>query len=471
MTQTTSIPGPGSRTVDPSRLRPDFTGEILTPADGRRYDDARVVFNAMFDRRPAVIARATSDSDVVAALRYARSERLPVAVRAGGHSVAGYSAIDGGILVDLRPMKRIQVDPVARRARVQPGVTWGELDRATQEHGLATTGGRMTTTGVAGFTLGSGSGWLERLHGLACDNLLAARVVTADGRILTASATEHADLFWGLRGGGGNIGVVTEFELRLHPVGPMIYGGLLIHPRERAPEVCRFVRDLMQDAPREVAAGVILMHAPPAPIVPTELRGRPAVAVLVAYVGPVEDGEAVLAPLRAFGAPPVDTVGPLPYVDLQALTDPGNPPGRRNYWHSDLLDDLADDAIDALIACAAAATSPASVVIMSRLGGAVADVPEEATPIGGRSARWYYHCYAIWTGGDDDRHVGWARTTGRVMRPWTRTGMALNFYTDVDDARVRGAFGAEKYRRLVVLKDAYDPENVFRHNQNIPPAG
>jgi hypothetical protein len=244
---------------------------------------------------------------------------------------------------------------------------------------------------------------------------------------------------------------------------------MVIHPRDRAPEVCRFVRDLMRSAPRELAAGVILLQAPPAPFVPADLQGRPAVAVLAAYFGPAEQGAAHLAGLRAFGDPPVDTIGPLPYVGLQALTDPGNPPGRRNYWHSDLLDDLPDEAIDALIASAAAATSPASVVIVSPLGGAVADVLEDATPIGGRAAAWYYHCYAIWTHGDDERHIEWARTTGRVMRPWTRAGMALNFYSDVDNARVRSAFGAEKYRRLVALKTKYDPDNVFRLNQNIPP--
>jgi FAD/FMN-containing dehydrogenase len=471
MAHTTSPPDLAPAGVDAGRLRPGFDGEILTAADGRRYDDARVVFNAMFDRRPGVIARATSESDVVTALRFAQQAGLTVAVRGGGHSVAGYSAIDGGLLLDLRPMQGIQVDPERRRVLVQPGVTWGELDRATQEHGLATTGGRMTTTGVSGFTLGSGSGWLERLHGLACDNLLSARVVTADGRVLRASATEHADLFWGLRGGGGNFGVVTEFELRLHPVGPVVYGGVMIHPRDRAPEVCRALRDLMRDAPRELAAGVILMHAPPAPFVPSELQGRPAVAVMAAYFGSVDEGAQVLAPLRALGGAPVDIIGPLSYVQLQALTDPGNPPGRRNYWHSDLLDDLPDDAIDALVACAATATSTASVVILSPLGGAVADVPEEATPIGGRSARWYYHCYAIWTDEDDHRHVEWARATGRVMRPWTRAGMALNFYTDVDDARIRSAFGAEKYRRLVALKDEYDPGNHFRLNQNISPSG
>lgn len=457
--------------IDLGHFRVGFAGEILTPADGERYDDARAVFNAMFDRRPAVIVRATCDGDVVAALLFAQSARLPIAVRAGGHSVAGYSAIDGGVLLDLRPMKEIQVDPFARRARVGPGVTWGEFDRATQEYGLATTGGRMTTTGVAGFVLGSGSGWLERRHGFACDNLVAARVITADGRILTASETENPDLFWGLRGGGGNFGVVTEFELRLHPVGPTIYGGMLIHPRERASEIFRFFRDFMQSAPREVAGAVILMTAPPAPFVPPDLQGRPAVSVLTAYFGDSGEGAEILAPLRAFGDPPVDLVGPMPYLDLQAITDAGNPPGRRNYWTSDLLTDLPDEAIVALVERANAATSPASVTIVAPYGGAVAEVPEDAVPIGGRSAPWFYHCYGIWTDHDDERHIGWVKATTAALRPWARSGMALNFFSHVDGDRVRSAFGDEKYRRLVALKDKYDPYNVFRMNQNVRPSG
>ncbi|MBC3194314.1 FAD-binding oxidoreductase [Pseudonocardia sp. C8] len=470
MTQT-SAPRSTVRGTDLGPLRAGFAGEILTRADGERYDEARAVFNAMFDRRPAVIARATCDGDVVAALLFAQSERLPVAVRAGGHSAAGYSAIDDGLLLDLRPMKEISVDPVARRVRVGPGVTWGELDRATQEHGLATTGGRMTTTGVAGFVLGSGSGWLERMHGFACDNLVSARVVTADGRIVTASENEHPELFWGLRGGGGNFGVVTEFELCLHPVGPTIYGGMLMYPREHAADVCRHFRDVMQEAPREVAGGAILMTAPPAPFVPPTLRGRPAVTVITAYFGDLDHGPEALAALRGHGSPVVDTVGPMPYLALQALTDPGNPPGRRNYWTSDLFTDLPDEAIAAAVDRANAATSPASVTILAPYGGAVADVAEDAVPVGGRSARWFYHCYGIWTGGDDRDHVGWVKDTSAALRPWTAAGMALNFFSQVDDDRVRRTFGADKYRRLVAVKDEYDPGNVFRMNQNVRPSG
>jgi FAD binding domain/Berberine and berberine like len=472
MTSTTSIVRrqPLATTIDMGPLRSSFAGEILTLADGERYDSARAVFNAMFDRRPAAIARATCDGDVVAAVLFARWAPLPIAIRAGGHSVAGYSTIDDGLLLDLRPMQKIEVDPAARTVRVGPGVTWGELDAATQAHGLATTGGRMTTTGVAGFILGSGSGWLERVHGLACDNLVSARVVTADGRVVAASETENPELFWGLRGGGGNFGVVTEFELRLHPVGPTIYGGMLTYPRDRARQVCRNFRDVMARAPREVAGGVILMTAPPAPFVPADLQGRPAVSVFLAYFGDPSDGCDALAELRDYGDPAVDTVGPLSYQALQTLTDPGNPPGRRNYWHSDLFADLPDPVIDTLVDRANRATSPASVMILAPSGGAVADVPEDATPIGGRSANWYYHCYGIWSDTEDNQHISWVNATAESLRPWTTAGMALNFFTDVDDARIRSAFGEKKYRRLVALKNRYDPENTFRRNQNVRPS-
>jgi FAD/FMN-containing dehydrogenase len=457
-------------TLDLAELRGKFAGKLLTPADGASYDAARSVFNAMFDRRPGVIACVTSTADVVAALGFARERGLPIAIRGCGHSVAGFSSIEDGLLIDLGAMKAIQVRHVDRRVRVQPGANWGEVDRATQEFGLATTGGRVTSTGVAGFTLGAGSGWLERLHGFACDNLISAEVVTADGRTLRASADENADLFWGLRGGGGNFGIVTEFELKLHPVGPIVVAGLTLHARSKAPELFRFYREFMTSAPPEVAGGLAMLHAPPAPFVPPELHGRPVVAVIMAYFGPPERGIEVLAPLRSYGSPPVDLVQPMPYTAFQSLLDNGNPPGRRNYWRSENLGELPDDAIDALIACAATATSPFSTVILQALGGAVARVPEEATPISGRSAPWQYHCYGSWTDRDDARHVAWVRATERALRTWAATGVSLNFVSEPNDERVRSAFGSEKYRRLVELKDKYDPTNLFRMNQNVPPS-
>ena len=464
------------QTISPSRTAPDleallvgFGGQVLTAADGGAYDAGRLAFNAVFDRRPAVIARATSTSDVAHAIAFARANGLALAVRGGGHSVAGYSTIEGGLLLDLGLMKDITVDPDARIARVQPGVVWGELDRTTQAHGLATTGGRMTTTGVAGFTLGSGSGWLERLYGSACDNLLAVEMVTADGAVVRASEAENPQLFWGLRGGGGNFGVVTEFTFRLHPVGPDVYGGLLMYPRSQAPEVLRHVRDFLQDAPREVCGGMLCMTAPPAPFVPPDLQGKPALTVLAAYWGDVGAGAAALAPLREL-APAVDLLGPTTYLDIQAITDAGNPPGRRNYWRSELLPAAPDEMLDAFIACAAGATSPASSLILGRLGGAHGDVAEDATALGGRAAEWLFHCYSIWTDDDDARHIGWARSTAAALRPWTMAGMALNFMSDIDESRVRATFGAQKYARLAALKKRWDPENAFSMNQNILPA-
>ncbi len=456
--------------IDLEQLRARFRGELITPSEGARYDAARAVFNGMFDRRPALIARATGTADVIAALAFTREHGLPLAVRGGGHSVAGYSCIDDGVVIDVGAMKGIRVQPAARRARVQAGVNWGELDRETQAFGLATTGGRMTTTGVSGFTLGSGSGWMERLHGLACDNLLSADVVTADGRLLTASPTENEDLFWGLRGGGGNFGIVTEFEFQLHPVGPIVLGGMILHPADKARELYRFYRDFMQSAPPELGGGIVYLTAPPAPFVPPALQGRPAVAIIVAWFGALDRGQAVLAPLRAFGSPPVDMVQPMPYLLLQSLTDAGNPPGRRNYWRSENLSALPDDAIEALLARAETATSPFTVMILVPSGGAVAAVAEDATPLGGRSAPWQYHCYGSWVGGDDAGHIAWVRETEQALRPWTSGRMSLNFISEANNDRVRAAFGEEKYGRLVALKDKYDPTNLFRMNQNVPPS-
>lgn len=466
---TTSAPTVAGLDLGP--LRAGFTGKILTAADGAVYDAARVAYNAMFDRRPAVIARAESNTDVAHAIGFARAKGLPLAVRGGGHSVAGYSTIEGGVLLDLGPMKAIDIDVAGRLARVQPGVVWGELDAATQAHGLATTGGRMTTTGVAGFVLGSGSGWLERLHGLAGDNLVAAELVTATGETVVVDESENAELLWGLRGGGGNFGVVTEFTLRLHPVGPEVYAGMLMYPRVEAPQVVRHVRDFLQDAPREVTGGVIFMHAPPAPFVPPELRGAPVVSVLAGHWGSVEEGATSLAPLKEYGEPGVDLMGPTTYLDFQMITDAGNPPGRRNYWRSDLLPGVPDEAIDALIACAARAVSPTSVVVLGRTGGAVGDVAEDATALSGRSAEWLFHCYASWTDADDAPNIAWARASEEALGPWNMAGMALNFVSDIDNSRVRGSFGAEKYDRLVRLKRRWDPDNVFAMNQNIPPEG
>jgi FAD/FMN-containing dehydrogenase len=307
----------------------NFRGEIIRPED-EGYDTARAVFNAMTDRRPALVARCTGVVDVVAAVNFARENELVVAVRGGGHSVPGYGSCDGGIVIDLSPMKGVWVDPEARTARAQAGLFWGELDRETQAFGLAVTGGRYSNTGIAGLTLGGGSGWLERKIGFTVDNLLSADVVTADGRLVRASEEENEDLFWGIRGGGGNFGIVTSFEYRLHPVGPILLGGMLLYPADQAREVLRFYRDFIEDAPDELCGGCSFVTAPPEPFVPEHLRGSQVLAVVVCYVGPIEEGEAAIRPLKEFGPLALDMVGPIPYTVLQSMTDAGTPSGMQN---------------------------------------------------------------------------------------------------------------------------------------------
>jgi FAD/FMN-containing dehydrogenase len=456
-------------TIDLTPLKARFRGQLLTAGDG--YLRAKALFNGMYDqRRPAVIAQVTGAADILAALEFCRHAKLSLAVRGGGHSVAGHGSVDGGMVIDLTAMKGIRVDPTARRARAQGGVNWGEFDRETQAFGLATTGGRVTTTGLAGLTLGSGSGWLERLHGLTCDNLISADLITADGRLVTASEQQNPDLFWGLRGGGGNFGIVTEFEYRLHPVGPIVLGGLFLYPRDQGAKVLARYRDFMASAPREMGGGVALITAPPAPFVPPALQGKPAVGVVVAWFGDIERGQQLLAPLRAEIPPAVDMVQPMPYLVLQTLTDAGLPPGHRNYWRSENLSVLSDQAIETLLARAAAVTSPITQIIILPLGGAVGDVAEDATALGGRSAGWQYHCYGVWADADDARHIEWVRGTEQAMRPFASGGISINFVSEAGNDRVRAAFGDQKYRRLVALKNQYDPENLFRLNQNVVPS-
>jgi FAD/FMN-containing dehydrogenase len=450
-------------------LRTRFRGALITPDDATRYAATRELFNAMFDRRPALIAQPLDAADTAAVIAFARETRVPLAVRCGGHSVAGYSSCDDGVVIDMRAMKRITVDAAARRVRAQGGVNWGEFDRETTKHGLATTGGRVTSTGIAGLTLGSGSGWLDRLHGFTCDNLESAELVTADGRIVRASRDENADLFWGLCGGGGNFGIVTEFEYRLHPIGPLVLGGMVIHRRERAAELLRLYRELMNGAPRELSGGVVFITAPPAPFIPPDLQGKPIVAVIATWFGDLERGERVLKPLREFGPPVADVIQPMPYTALQSMIDEGNGFGRRQYWRSENLTAFSDDTIDTLVAQANRVTSPHTQIIVIPMGGAIADVPAGGTPIGGRDANWQYHCYAGWEDTDDAKHIAWARETERALKPFTAGHISINFVSEAGTDRVRAAFGDDVYTRLVALKDKYDPTNLFRLNQNVVP--
>ena len=450
-------------------IRSRFVGDLVEEGDPG-YDDARSLFNGMFDRRPRLAVRCAGAADVAAGILLARETGLPLCVRGGGHGVNGHAVVDGGILLDLSPMKRIAVDPESRTVRAQAGVTWGELDAATQAHGLATTGGRITTTGIAGLTLGTGSGWLERLYGFTADNLLAATVVTASGETVEANENENPDLFWGLRGGGGNFGVVTEFVYRLHEVGPMVLGGMLLWPVERAGEVLRRLRSFMESAPDEVSGGAALLTAPPAPFVPPELHGHHVVGVIALAFTDPERGAELWAPLREV-EPAVDVVGPMPYTEVQKLLDPQNPPGLHNYWKAELLPELPDEAIDAIVGHCARMRSPYSVLFFQPLGGAVARIPEDACAISARDGRWICHAIGEWaTPAETESEVAWVRAWGDLVEPFRRPGVPMTFSADTGDERVRGTFGDEKYARLVALKDRYDPDNLFRSNQNIPPS-
>ena len=446
---------------------PDFDGSLYRPGD-EGYDEARRVFNGMVDRRPFLIARCAGADDVVAAVNLARDQNLPLSVYGGGHGVTGSAVCEDGVVIDLRGMKGIEVDPEAKTCRAEGGLTWGEFDAATQEHGLAVTGGRVSDTGIAGLALGSGSGWLDRKCGFTCDNLISAEVVTADGRKVVASEDENADLFWGLRGGGGNFGVVTAFNLRLHEIGPIVLGGMLMYPAQMAGELVRVFRDFMKDAPDEVGAALAFITAPPEEFVPEPVRGQPVIGIITLYAGPVEDGERALAPLREMAA--MDMVQPMPYVAVQRLLDPGNQKGMQNYWSADFLADLPDEAVDVLVAHATAPVSPLAQVILMPGGGAIARVDEEAMAFGQRHAPWNIHFLSMWTDpADDDRNIAYTKAIAAAMKPWTTGRAYLNFIGDEGSSRVEAAFGPEKYARLVEIKRKWDPDNLFRLNQNISP--
>jgi FAD binding domain/Berberine and berberine like len=448
-----------------------FNGEQLRPGDPG-YDEARVVWNGLFDRHPALIARCITTDDVVTAVDYGRENGLEIAVRSGGHSAAGHSCVDDGLVIDLSLMKRIDIDPYSQTCVTQPGLTWAEFDGATQMHGLAVTGGRFSTTGIAGLLLASGSGWLERKCGLTADNLISAEVVTADGRVLRASKDENPDLFWAIRGGGGNFGIVTEFELKLHKVGPMIYGGLLGCAPDRATEILRFMGEYMADAPDDLGGAVGFLSAPPEPFVPEEMHFQPIVAVVICWTGSKEEGERVVAPIREVAQPVVDMVGEIPYVALQSMIDGSAPYGTRAYVKAEFLSELNDEAIATLVEKGASRPGPMVQLLLEPLGGAIAEVSEDETALGRRDVSWCYHALSMWMDPSEeaaDAHFGWAKDLKEAIRPHTREGVYLNFTSEDDDDRVRSTYGA-KYERLQQLKDKYDPENLFRLNQNIKPS-
>lgn len=453
--------------LDIRGLEPKFAGELVTPESGS-YDELRTVFNRMIDKSPALIARCATAGDVAEAIAFARKNRLDIAVRAGGHSVAGMSMNDGGVVIDVRLMKDIAVDPGSRTVRVGSGVTWGEFDRATQAHGLATTGGRVSTTGVAGLTLGGGSGWAERMWGLACDNLVSVDLVTADGRQVTASEKENPDLFWALHGGGGNFGVVTSFVFQLHPLGPTVLAGLMAWPGDAGFDVARVYRDTAFDAPDELGTGLVFLTGPPEEFIPSHLQGTTLAAMAVLWVGDVDDGTDAIAHFRAL-QPEVDLVGPMEYADFQCMID--DPPGLLNYWTGDYHTDFPDEALDVFVKYGFERQSPHAQQILLPWGGAVARVGDDATPLTNRASKWLTHPFALWDDpADTDANIEWARGFRRDIARYANGGVYLNFIGHEGQDRIRAAFGDEKYNRLAQIKAEWDPDNVFRGNQNIVPA-
>jgi FAD/FMN-containing dehydrogenase len=444
-------------------LKASLRGPLLRAGDAG-YDEARTIWNGMIDRRPALIARCAGVADVIHCVNFARTHQLLVAVRGGGHNASGNAVCDGGLMLDLSRMKGIRVDPVRRTARAEPGLTWGEFDHETQTFGLATTGGQISTTGIAGLTLGGGWGYLARKYGLAADNLLSADLVMANGKLLTASATEHADLFWGVRGGGGNFGVVTSFESQLHPVGPVL-AGVVIHPFAQAKAVLTFYREFTRAAPDELASGVVCITMP---------DGTPVTGIVVCYNGPLEVGERVLKPLRAFGTPLADQIGLMPYTAAQKLVDAFYPPGLQAYFKASFLKELSEAAIDTMVAYCANRPSPiCHVVIEHTLGGAVSRVDREATAFHHRDVQYSFISLGMCTDpADAEQCVRWAREFWEAMQPCLTGGVYVNYLgpeADEGTERLKAAYGPEKYQRLVTLKNTYDPTNLFRLNQNIKP--
>jgi FAD/FMN-containing dehydrogenase len=466
MSQTLSVVL-GEATVQ--ELREAIRGEVLLPGDDGYAEACQVWNGAHAGRRPAIIARCAGTADVIAAVGFARSNDLTIAVRGGGHSIAGFSTGDGVMVIDLSPMNAVNVDPAARRASVGGGAVWKDVDHETQAHGLATTGGLVSTTGVGGYTLGGGIGWLMRKHGLACDNLKAADVVTADGRLVHASETENSDLLWGLRGGGGNFGIVTRFELELHPVGPMVYAGPIFYPAAAAGDLLRAFRDWAGDAPDEITALVNLTTTPPLPVIPEEWHGQKTAVLVATSVGPIEQGEALFAGLRGVAQPFADLLGPMPYQVIQTLLDPLWPKGIHAYFKATNLARLDDDLIDRLCEAHLAVPGPQAEIHVHQMGGAVGRVPEGATAFAERSMPYVLNAVAAWTDpGATIVHREWVRSTIDTAEDASTGRAYVNYLGDRDAAM--SSYGAETYGRLAALKDEYDPTNAFRLNQNIEPS-
>ena len=465
-----SVSAPVFDIADLDGLAATLHGRLLRPGDPD-YETGRQLWNGMIDRRPAAIVECAGAADVIDAIRMARERNWFVTVRGAGHNIAGTAIADDAVMIDLSHMRGVWVDPEERVAIVQPGANWGDVDRETQAFGLALPGGLVSSTGIAGLTLGGGFGWLSRKYGFTSDNLLSVDLVTADGAFLTTSETEYPDLFWGVRGGGGNFGVATSFRYRLHPVGPTVMAGLRLYPMEQAETVLRFYRDFTARAPDELGTLAVLRMAPAAPFLPKEIHGKPVVGIAVCYAGPVEDAERVLKPLKTFGIPLGDTIGPKPYTQHQTLLDAGAPAGRHYYWKSEYLDGLTDESITTLVNHAPQMTSPLTSVLLFQLGGAISRVAEDVSAASHRDARYVVNIQSSWVASRESaRHVDWTRQFWTAMRPFGTGGVYVNFVgEDEGPERVKAAYDAETHSRLAALKAKYDPTNFFRANQNIQP--
>ncbi len=446
-------------------------GTLIT-SESADYDMARTIWNAMIDKRPGMIVRCAGVADVIHCVKFAREHNLLVAVKGAGHNIAGNALCDGGLLIDLSSMRSVQVDPAKKRAWVEPGATLGDFDHETQVFGLTTPTGINSTTGISGLTLGGGFGWLTRKYGVTLDNLVSANVVTADGNLVRASAQENADLFWGIRGGGGNFGIVTSFEFQLHPVGPMIYGGLIVFPFSEAKNVLEKHRELAETMPEEMNAWVVLRKAPPLPFLPEDVHGTEVVVFATFYAGDPAKGEQLIAPIKDFGTPVGVHLGPMPYSGWQQAFDPLLTPGFRNYWKSHNFTELSDGAIDTVIASVKALPTPHCEIFIALLGGAASRVATDATAYSQRDAKFVMNVHSRWeTPQEDAKCVNWAREFFDAAAQYATGGVYVNFMPDDEEDRVSGgAYKSEVMTRLGKIKATWDPTNFFRMNQNITPA-
>ena len=460
-TDTSTHPDPAADTSLIDDLRATLRGQVISRTDPG-YDAARRVWNGLVDRRPAVVARCVDVADVIEAVHAARRHRPIVAIRGGGHQVAGSGVCDDGLVIDLGAMDAVHVNPTQRTVQVQAGARWSDVDRATQVHGLATTGGEVSATGVAGLTLGGGLGVMMRTHGLSCDNLRSVEIVTADGMVRTASATEHTDLFWALRGGGRGLGVVTSFEFDLHPLGPEVAGALVLYPYEDAPAVLRAWREVARSCPESVAPELALWSIPPLPDVPEELHGAPVIIVVGVFIGPAADADPVLEPLRQLGTPLADMTATSPYVESQSALDELFPDGGRYYWKSHMVDDLSDDLLDALVTLDRDRPSPESLIIIRTLGGAVARVGADETAYPHRTAAFNVSIDGTWHDPAlDATAIGWVRSTWDALTPFATGGVYLNFAGFGDESDLQGTALGHHEERLAQIRQSYDPGGLF----------